>query len=110
MNLKRAVSTAVLAMIVLPALAESQACSEQELELAAAFLKETGKRKGSEDEQSAIASACKSWPGKEPYAIGFFVYEGGTQDGKRLLVALLDYVQGKVVASNWSVAEEDAIV
>ncbi|KQV42936.1 MULTISPECIES: hypothetical protein [unclassified Duganella] len=110
MNLKRAVSTAVLAMIALPALAESQACSEPELELAAVFLKETGKRKASEDEQSAIASACKSWPGKEPYVIGVFVYEGGKQDGKRLLVALLDRAQGRVVASNWSVVEEDAIM
>lgn len=110
MNLKRAVSTAVLAMIALPALAETQACSEQELDMAAAFLKENGKRKASEDDQGAIAAACKPWPGKEPYTIGVFVYEGEKQDGKRLLVALLDRPQGKVVASNWTVAEEDAIM
>jgi len=109
MKLTRAVSTALLAMIALPALAESQACSEQDLELAATFLTDSGKRKASEEEQAAIASTCKAWPGKEPYTIGVFVYEG-EQNGKRLLVALLDRAQGKVVASNWSVAEEDAIM
>lgn len=110
MNLKRAVCTAVLAMIALPALAEAQACSEQELDMAAAFLKENGKRKASEDDQGAIATACKPWPGKEPYTIGVFVYEGEKQDGKRLLVALFDRAQAKVIASNWTVAEEDAIM
>ncbi|WP_426340393.1 hypothetical protein ACN9MZ_00430 [Pseudoduganella sp. S-14] len=110
MNLKRAAITAILAMIALPALAESQACSEQELDMVATFLTESGKRKGSEDEPAAIASACKPWPGKEPYTIGFVVYEGGTQDGKRLLVALLDRAHAKVVASSWRVAEEDALL
>jgi hypothetical protein len=109
MNLKRALSTAVLAMIALPALAETQACSEQDLELAATFLKESGKRKAGEDEQAAIANACKAWPGKEPHTIGVFVYEG-EQNRKRLLVALLDRAQYKVVASYWTIAEEDAIM
>ncbi|HEY0587013.1 MAG TPA: hypothetical protein VGD52_12830 [Pseudoduganella sp.] len=109
MNLKSALSTAVLSIIVLPALAESQACSEQDLELAATFLTESGKRKASEDEQGAIANACKPWPGKEPYTIGVFVYEG-EQNGKRLLVALLDRSQHKVAASYWTIAEEDAIM
>lgn len=109
MNLKRAVSTAVLAIFALPALAESQACGEQDLELAATFLRESGKNKAGEDERSAIAHACKPWPGKEPYTIGVFVYQGG-QNGKQLLVALLDRAQHKVAASYWTLAEEDAIM
>ncbi len=109
MNLKRVLSTAVLAMVALPALAESQGCSEQDLELAVTFLKESGKRKASDEEQAAIANACKAWPGKEPYTIGVFVYEGG-QDGKLLLVALLDRARQKVVASYSTMAEEDAIM
>ncbi|MGW8389407.1 PA3715 family protein [Pseudoduganella sp. HUAS MS19] len=110
MNLKRAACTAVLAIIALPALAESQACSEQQLELAAAFLKEGGKRKASESEWAAIDSACKPWPGKEPYTIGAFVYDDENQHGKWLLVALLDRSRERVVASYWTPAGEDAIM
>lgn len=116
MNFKQAVCMAAVSVLALPALAapqeesDRQVCSEQVLALAESFLQDGGKRQDSEDSQPAIASACKAWPGKEPYALGAFIYEGLEANTKRMLVALLDPGPGKVIASYWSVVPSDAVL
>jgi hypothetical protein len=111
MDLKRAVLTATLALLALPSIAAQRdpACSEQAQELAGSFLQANAKRRGSEDDRPAVSSACKPWPGKEPYTLAVFVYEGIAQDSRRILVTLLDQARSVVVASYWATVPSDAI-
>lgn len=111
MDFKRTVCTATLAMLALPSIAAERdpACSEQLQELAGSFLQANGRRQESGDDRPAISSACKPWPGKEPYTLGVFVYDGIAQDTRRILVALLDQPRSTVVASYWAAVPSDAI-
>lgn len=115
MDFKHAVCIATVALQAIPALAvspaerEQQVCSERLLALADTFLQDGGKRQGNEDIQPPFASACKAWPGKEPYTLGVFVYDGLERDTKRLLVALFEQASGKVAASYWASVPSDPI-
>lgn len=86
-------------------LIERQICSEQLFELAADFLRKSKKHQVTE----GVASACKAWPGKEPYTLGVFIYEGQKEEEKHMLVALIDQAPGKVIASYWTTVGVDAI-
>lgn len=116
MDIGRAVCAAAIAVLAHSAQAapqehrEDQVCGERVLALADTFLQASGKRQGSDDAQPAFASACKAWPGKEPYILGVFIYDGLEQDTKRMLVALLDQEPGKAVASYWSAVPADALL
>ena len=86
-------------------LADRQVCGDQMIELAGEFMRKSGKHQVTE----GVASACKAWPGKEPYTLGVFIYEGHKEEQKQMLVALIDQAQGKVIASYLTMAEVDAI-
>ncbi|WP_426319868.1 hypothetical protein [Pseudoduganella sp. R-43] len=86
-------------------LVDRQVCSEEMIELAGDFLRKSRKRQLTE----GVASACKAWPGKEPYTLGVFIYEGQKEEQKQMLVTLIDQEQGKVIASYWTLVEVDAV-
>lgn len=111
MNLKHLACAAALAVMALPSLAAPQdpPCNEQAQELADSFLQATGKRQGEDDHWPSVFSACKPWPGKEPYTLGVFVYDGIETDTKRILVVLFEQAPGAVVASYWATVASDPI-
>jgi hypothetical protein len=88
----------------------SQVCSEAMFEIAAGFLKEANLSPRSENNSIVDDSACKPWPGKEPYTLAVFTYDGPSDYEKRMLVALLDVGHGKVVASYRGLFTKDASV
>jgi hypothetical protein len=90
-------------------LAQRQVCSEAVFEIAAAFLKQEKLRPRTED-SIVDDSACKPWPGKEPYTLAVFTYDGPSDYEKRMLVALLDVEHDKVVASYRGLFNKDSTV
>lgn len=111
MDIKRAVCALASAMLAIPSIAapQDQSCSEQAREMADSFLQVNGKRQDSKDDLPAFDSACKAWPGKEPYTLGVFLYDGIESDTKRLLVVLFEQAPGQIVASYWATVPSDAI-
>jgi hypothetical protein len=87
--------------------AGTEACDEQAQTLAASVLaKRRLDRKLTTKEPSA--SACKAWPGKEAFHLVVFIYDTPISEEKRMLVALLDLAEDRVVASYWSKVDADA--
>jgi hypothetical protein len=89
---------------------ENQECGEAEFSIAAAFLIQPKLLPRSEENSIADDSACKPWPGKEPYTLAVFAYNGKVEYEKPMLIALLDVGHGKVVASLKGVFIKDASV
>jgi hypothetical protein len=54
------------------------------------------------------AGVCKTWPVNQSRMIAAFAYDDGTQDEKKLYVAVLDSKKNQVVASYVGVIMEDA--
>jgi len=89
---------------------ENRECSTAEFGIAAAFLREPKLLPRSEENSIANDNACKPWPGKEPYTLAVFTYNGKVEEEKPMLIALLDVGHGKVVASLSSVFIKDSSV
>jgi hypothetical protein len=84
-----------------------EACDEQAQEMATSVLVKRRLERELVAAQPSV-SACKAWPGKEPFQLAVFVYDTPIRDEKRMLVALLDLDGDKVVASYWTKVDADA--
>ena len=55
-----------------------------------------------------VAGTCKPWPTDKSKVIAAFAYDGGTEDEKQLLLAVVEGSSNRVIASYKSVIPEDA--
>lgn len=55
-----------------------------------------------------VSGACKVWPHDKNITLAAFAYDAGTQDEKKLVVAMLDNPTGKIIASYQGAIAEDA--
>lgn len=106
-HMRRIVSS-LIGCLLLASAAQAQSGDACDARTATAVAKSAGIALKSHD--GIAASACKPWPHDRGKLLSAFAFASGTEDEKRLVVAIVDAASGRVASSYESTVIEDAAV